>query len=188
MSFMPPSLIIIAQTPVPHIDGMYLVMLLSRILHILGAIILIGGLFYIRFVLAPPTTSPDATAADRLFGGRRANWAKWVGIATALLLATGFLNYIRYTKTYELPSSYHMIIGIKMLAALVLFLLAALLAGRTSLAEKVRGNFRVWIAACLLIGIVTITLGSILRTYRPEPKGMETGAPVLVAPSNTTEP
>jgi uncharacterized membrane protein len=181
-------LIVFAQTPVPHVDGMYFVMLLSRILHILGAIILVGGLFYIRFVLAPTTASGDATEADQLFGGRRANWAKWVGIATALLLATGFLNYIRYMKTYDLPSSYHMLIGMKMLAALVLFLLTALLAGRTRAAETIRGNFRFWLATCLLIGIVTITLGSVLRTYRPEPKGTDTGAPILIAPSNTPEP
>jgi uncharacterized membrane protein len=85
---------LLAQQQAPHLDSMYWIMLVSRILHILGAIILVGGLFYIRFVLSPVDTPPGTGPVDQLFGGRRATWAKWVGIATALLLITGFWNYI----------------------------------------------------------------------------------------------
>src|SRR5215203_4697226 len=39
------------QAAMPNMDGTFWLMLLSRILHILGAIVLVGGLFYIRNII-----------------------------------------------------------------------------------------------------------------------------------------
>src|SRR3954464_11758626 len=91
--------ILLAQQPqMPILDSMYWIMLVSRILHILGAIILVGGIFYLRFIISPTNAAPGAAPVDQFFGGRRAVWAKWVGIATALTLITGFWNYIQIAK------------------------------------------------------------------------------------------
>src|SRR5215470_7940704 len=121
-----PSFALLAQQPhMPTMSGMDWIMLVSRILHILGAVILAGGLFYIRAVVSPAASPAGAQDADRFFGGRRATWAKWVGIATALLLFTGFWNYAQFSKTYDLASTYHMVLGIKILTAIIVFLLAA---------------------------------------------------------------
>src|SRR3954464_8272862 len=92
---------LLAQQQSPHVDSMYWIMLVSRILHILGAIILVGGLFYLQFVVSPVSAPPGAAPVDQFFGGRRANWAKWVGIATALLLITGIWNYVQIFKLQE---------------------------------------------------------------------------------------
>src|SRR5262249_28167576 len=105
-----------AQSNTPHMDGMYWVMLVSRVLHILGAIILVGGLFYLKTVVAP-----SAPTGEAWFSGRRAAWAKWVGIATLLLLATGFWNYAQIIKlNLKMAPSYHMVLGIKILLGLAL--------------------------------------------------------------------
>ncbi len=49
------TLLLFAQQAVPRLDSMYWIMLASRILHIFGAIILLGGLFYLRSrILRPP--------------------------------------------------------------------------------------------------------------------------------------
>src|SRR5437868_1780364 len=96
---MPHSFTLLAQQQTPHLDSMYWIMLTSRILHILGAIILVGGLFYLRFVVTPVSAQPGTAPVDQYFGGRRAMWAKWVGIATTFLLITGFWNYIQFAKT-----------------------------------------------------------------------------------------
>ncbi|HEX5445372.1 MAG TPA: hypothetical protein VFW87_16220, partial [Pirellulales bacterium] len=106
---MPYSCIVFAQQQMPHIDSMYWIMLVSRILHILGAIILVGGLCYLRFVVSSESGASAPTSPDQFFGGRRAAWAKWVGIATALLLITGIWNYVETTKIDDLAASYHMI-------------------------------------------------------------------------------
>jgi uncharacterized membrane protein len=164
------------------LDSVYWIMLVSRILHILGAIILVGGLFYLRAVVFP-TAASDAANPDQQFGGRRAAWAMWVGIATLLLLVTGVWNYIQMIRLHEkLAPSYHMLAGIKMLLGLAVFFLAALLAGRSNAAQKLRKNMRFWLTFCLILGILTIALGSVLRTYPRTPKVDASPAPTLIAP------
>src|SRR5262245_13233772 len=134
---------LLAQQPnLPVVDNTYWIMLVSRILHITGAIILVGGIFYLRFVVSPVSASSGTPHVDQYFGGRRATWAKWVGISTAFLLITGIWNYVQMIKLNDLARSYHMVAGIKMLAAIAVFLLAALLAGRTTAAENIRLKWR----------------------------------------------
>jgi uncharacterized membrane protein len=181
------SLLLVAQqSTMPEMDGMFWTLLLSRILHILGAIVLVGGVFYIRTIISPTSAPPGMGPVDQLFGGPRATWAKWVGIATALLILTGLFNYIMIAKQHEkMASSYHMIAGLKMLAAIAVFLLAALLAGRTSFADALRQKWGTWLNVCLVIGIVTVVLGSFLRTYHRVKKVDAATPPQLIAPSNT---
>jgi uncharacterized membrane protein len=170
----------------PQFDGTFWLMLLSRILHILGAVVLVGGLFYIRSVVSPVDAPPGTAPVDQLFGGRRATWAKWVGIATALLLITGLYNYVMIIKQNErLASSYHMVAGMKMLLAAVVFLLAAFLAGRTAVADAMRQKWRTWLTLCLLLGIITVAMGSFLRTYPRTKKGAIAQPPQLIAPANS---
>src|SRR4051812_12674543 len=176
---------LLAQQPqTPTLDSMYWIMLVSRILHILGAIVIAGGLFYIRFVVSPISATPGTQPVDQFFGGRRAAWAKWVGIATAILLFTGFWNYVQFSRTYDLPKTYHMVLGFKILAAIAVFLLAALLAGRTNAVEAIRQKWRLWINVCLLLAVITVIIGSVLRTYPHNRKVDAAETPKLVAPAN----
>jgi uncharacterized membrane protein len=177
--------LVLAQQTMPEVTPMYWVMLLSRILHILAAIIMLGGIFYLRAIVTPSVTSVDATA-DQLFGGRRAAWAMWVGIATMLLLVTGLWNYMQMIKMHEkLASSYHMVAGLKMLAGIALFLLAALVAGRSPVAETMRPRMRFWLNVCLFLGVITVVLGSVLRTYPRTPKVDAQVPATLIAPANS---
>jgi uncharacterized membrane protein len=176
---------ILSQQTLPQLDGMYWLMLASRILHILGAIILVGGIFYVRNVVSPISAAGGAVAADQQFGGRRAAWAMWVGIATLLLLVTGLWNYMQIIKTNErMASSYHMIAGFKMLAGLALFGLAAVLAGRSPAAERFRLRMRLWLNVCLVLGIATVVLGGVLRSFPHIQKIDATDPPVLIAPAD----
>jgi uncharacterized membrane protein len=177
------ALSVLAQQTMPEMNSMYWVMLLSRILHILGAIILVGGIFYLCTIVAPTVANPNGNV-DQQFGGRRGAWAMWVGIATMLLLVTGLWNYMQIIKVNErMASSYHMIAGLKMLAGIALFLLAALVAGRSPVAEMMRQRMRFWLNVCLLVGIVTVVLGSVLRTYPHNPKVDAPGPSIIVAPA-----
>jgi uncharacterized membrane protein len=176
------ALIVFAESSMPHFDGMYWLLLASRVLHILGAIILVGGLFYLRMIVAPSISAANGALADAWFGGRRAAWAKWVGIATLVVLVTGFFNYYETVKTYDLASSYHMIAGIKILLALVVIFLASLIAGRSPAADQLRQRMKFWLGVCLLTGILVVILGSVLRSYPHTPKTL--AGPALVAPDN----
>jgi hypothetical protein len=185
------TLLLLAQQMVPRLDSMYWIMLASRILHLFGAIVLVGGLFYLRTVVTsvplPFRVGPGEgsfTPADAKFGGRRAVWAMWTGIASLLLLVTGLWNYFQMIKMHErLAPTYHMIAGFKMLTGLALFVLAAMLSGRSTAAERIRQNLRMWINVCLILGIITVVFGSVLRTF---PRTLRVDAPngsQLIAPA-----
>ena len=183
------ALLLLAQQSIPRMDSMYWLMLASRILHILGAIILLGGLFYLRSVI---TSVPlpvreglgEGSSADQQFGGRRAVWAMWTGIASLFLLVTGLWNFFQFIKTYDLSPSYHMLVGLKILTGLALFVVAAILAGRSAAAEKLRQNMRLWLNVCLVLGIITVVFGSVLRTFPHNPKVDAPNGPQLIAPAN----
>jgi uncharacterized membrane protein len=177
------ELLLFAQQTMPTMDGMYWLNLLSRVLHIMGAIILVGGLIYLRTVVMPSAAAANATTVDEKFGGLRSKWAMWIGIATALLLVTGIWNLIVMFRTYELAKSYHMLLTLKILAGLALFGLAALVAGRTPAAEVIRGKMRMWVGLCIAIGVLTVALGSLMRSIPHNPKIDAAAPPTLVAPA-----
>jgi hypothetical protein len=152
-----------AEVARPQIDGAFVVRLLSRVLHIMFAIIIGGGLFYLRAVLAP-------AGADASYANRRTVWARWVGIATFFLIASGLFNYITYIREAKasgapLPAPYHMLFGIKFLLALFVFFVAAILAGKTSLADKFRGNMGRWLNLAWTAVMIIIVIGALMRTY-----------------------
>ncbi len=161
----------------PSFDGSFWLLLASRVLHILGAAILVGGLIYVRFVTSPSAAGNESPPPDVFFGGRRSAWAKWIGIATALLLVTGAFNYWKVIELNEkMAGSYHMLLGIKILLGMVLFFLAAILAGRTQLAEQLRHSFRTWINICVLLSVVVVLLASTVRFYKHTPRSDASGA------------
>jgi len=131
----------------PVFDGAYFVALCSRVLHIVGAIILVGGIAYLRKVVVP-ACHHEGDMAEQLYAGRRKTWAKWVGIATVLILASGIYNLIQ-------------------IVALVVFFLAALLAGKTSAADSFRSSAKTWFSVCLAAGLAVVVLASVLRSLHP---------------------
>lgn len=145
-----------------QVDATYVIKLFARVLHILSAIILVGGLFYIRSVLSP-------SGVEACYADRRAVWAKWVGMATGFLLISGLYNLMMIigqakADGIKLPPAYHMLFGIKFLLALLVMFIAAILAGKTDMAEKFRGNMRKWLNIAWLASMAIIVIAAILRT------------------------
>ena len=157
------ALSLLAQAAAPEVNGDMLFRTLSRVLHIMFAVILGGGLFYLRAVLAP-------AGVDACYAGRRAVWARWVGVATLFLIGSGLFNYITFVREAKaagapLPSAYHMLFGIKFLLALFVFFMAAILAGKTSLADKLRANMVMWLNLTWTAVMAIIIIGALMRTY-----------------------
>ena len=147
---------------VAALDATALFGIVSRILHILSAIILVGGLFYIRTILSP-------AGVDACFAGRRQVWAKWVGMATLFLLVSGFYNFFLINGAAKadggkLPSTYHMLFGIKFLLGLLVMFVSAILAGKTEMAERFRGNMRKWLNIAWMSAMAIIVIAAFMRT------------------------
>ncbi len=146
----------------PEINASYFIGVVSRVLHIVSAVILLGGVFYLRTVLAP-------AGAEACFAGRRGVWAKWVGMTSGFLLLSGFYNFYVAIMTAKeagekLPSSYHMLFGIKFLLALGLMFLAAIVAGKTDAAERFRQQIGKWLNIAWALGLSIVVIGAILRS------------------------
>ncbi|MCA9230313.1 MAG: hypothetical protein KDA57_06665 [Planctomycetales bacterium] len=147
----------------PVIDSGYVIQVASRVLHLVSAMILVGGLFYLRTVLSP-------AGEEAYFAGRRAIWAKWVGITSGLLLVTGIYNLMQIigqSKAAEvkLPPTYHMLFGIKFLLAILVMFLAAILAGKTAAADRFRSQMSKWLNVAWLASLLLIVLAAMLKTF-----------------------
>lgn len=149
-------------------DGGFFVGLLSRVVHTTCAATLFGGLIYLRFVLAPAATEGDTESA--LFAGRRSAWAMCVAACTGLLLLSGIYNFIVVMMGYKnLPALYHSLFGVKFLLAIALMAIMAFIAGKTSLAEKLRGSLKFWLNVALVLALSVFVLGAMLRSFRDLP-------------------
>ncbi len=129
--------------------------------------LLLGGLLYLRLVLAPALAS-GSDAEQILFAGRRKAWAIAAAVASLLVLVSGIYNLLLYVGAVKLPPLYHALFGAKFLLGLVLMLLAALLGGKTNLALKLRGATILWTNIAILLGIAILVLGAVLREIRSE--------------------
>lgn len=152
----------LAQTAAPTIDGKFVLYIVLRALHILSAIVIVGGLFYAKIVLVPAGVDP--------YAGNRHVWARWVGIASLFLLVSGlmnFMNNIGLAKEHgmPLPKTYHMLFGIKFLLGLFVMFIAAILAGKTTLADKFRQNMGRWLNIALIASFAIVIIGALLRTF-----------------------
>jgi uncharacterized membrane protein len=163
----------------PQFDAQYFLLLTSRVLHILGSIVMIGGVFYLLAVVAPKVAVGNYSADD-WFSGNRAAWAKWVGISTSVLLVTGLFNFVMMVKLNHIATSYHMLGGMKILIAFVLFFFAAILAGKTGLADRYRAKMRTWLKVTFFVGLIIVVIGAVMRSYPKTPKA--DAGPALVAP------
>lgn len=157
----------------PDVNSVMLLRIVARAIHITCAVILGGGIFYMRTILAP--SGPDACFADR-----RHPWSRWVMVTSALLLITGLFTFIVYNRLSKAPGAtplsgtYHMIFGVHMLLALVVMFIAALVAGKSAGAERARGNINRWLRIAWTSVMAIIILGAMMRM-------MHEPAPTLIA-------
>jgi len=154
---------LLAEGP-PVVNAQYVLQVASRAVHILSAVILAGGLFYMRTVLAP-------AGKEACFAGRRAIWARWVGIATMGLLATGIYNLVTIIQRaklegVQLPPTYFALFGVKLLLALSVMFIAALLAGKTEAADRFRNHMGKWLNLSWLAVMAIIVIAVLLETLR----------------------
>jgi len=154
----------------PEFDGEYFAALVSRVLHVASAAILVGGLFYLRLVVAPQIAKHD-TSAEKVFGTRRRTWGLTVMATTLLLRASGFYNLFMVIiwPNESLPPLYHMLFGMKFLLALVLFFVAAAIGGKSSMADKFRASLRPLLNLALAVSVAILILAAVMRSIEKIP-------------------
>ncbi len=147
---------------------MDLIGFVSRFAHILAAITLVGGLFYICAVQSRALEEADESDAESSVEALRRRWARIVMLTTLFLIASGFYNLIATIKAakagqIELAPLYHPLIGTKILLAFVVFFLASILAGKTEAARRFQQKSRKWLTMAVFTSIVIVALASALK-------------------------
>lgn len=143
--------------------------LVSRWLHIIPVIILVGGTVFMRFSLVPAANENEASAELR--EGIRKRWAKLIMLSILFLLVTGLYNAVAKIMAYELPGTYHGLVMVKLLVGLGIFYLASVLSGRSATAQKFRERETHWLnILCALMLVMVLVAGYMKSLATDAPK------------------
>ena len=136
----------------------------SRWLHVSTAIVLVGGIVFIRFVLNPNAEQLPPNEHDRLRELVTASWRKFVRAGILLFLLTGFYNYIAVAAPkHHGDGLYHALMGIKIILAFGVFFLAEALVGRSAAFARLREQRKMWLMALIVVAFVIVAISSVLR-------------------------
>jgi uncharacterized membrane protein len=140
-----------------------LVRLVFRWLHILPAVILLGGVFFMRLAVLPAAAGWGEKERLDLQDALRRRWAKWVGISAGLLLLSGIVNTVLIVRQYQVPGLYHGLLLVKILLALAIIFIASTLAGRSAAAERFRQKEAFWLNLNLALSVLLICVAGVMR-------------------------
>ena len=136
----------------------------SRILHILGAILLLGGTLFVTFAVKPAAQDLPDQEHESFKERLMKRWRQLVGIAIGLLIFSGFYNYLVVTfPQHDGDKKYHMFMGIKILLAFVVFFFASVLPGRAKAFEKMRQKSGFWTMLTIVLALIVVSLAGFLR-------------------------
>lgn len=145
----------------------------TRVLHIATAIVLVGGTFFVRFVLMPAATANLADDVHaKLRGAIMATWKRIVHLGIALFIITGGINYYRVIAagTHKGDPLYNALLGIKILLALVVFFIASVLVGRSAKFDGMRRDARKWLTLNLILAAVIVAISGFLKVRDVPPE------------------
>ncbi len=133
--------------------------LVSRWLHIIPAITLVGGTLFMRFSLVPATEELNASAELRETIRKR--WARLVMASISFLLISGLYNTMVKMRGFETAdTSYNALLLLKIILALAIFFLASVMSGRSKMAQKFRQNEKHWLnILCVMMLTVVVIAG-----------------------------
>jgi uncharacterized membrane protein len=151
-------------------DVDFLVSLLARWLHILAAITAVGGTIFARAVVLPSLETLPGESRTALHAAMRERWSRIVSAAIGFLLLSGLYNIGLISIRYQLPRWYMPLFVLKFLMALVIFMVASFLVGKTAAAERVRRNARFWMNLNIVLAVAVVCLSGVLRTAERVPK------------------
>jgi len=180
-----PPYIYIKAFIMDQMTPLFWTLLFLRYLHILGAIALMGGTIFAYFAAGPGLEGLSDDQRIQAHAAIRSRWNKFVMISTAALLISGLINMILYPiffEFHEMKAAYNIWTGVKFLLALPIFFFAALLTGRSALAQKIQANGRTYMAINLVLALSMVLIGGALRFVDRKPKESEAPA-VVVTPS-----
>ncbi|MFO1023036.1 MAG: hypothetical protein U0903_20420 [Planctomycetales bacterium] len=162
---------------------------ISRWAHIMPVIVLVGGSFFMRFVLQPAMRGLPAEEAGALRERVTRVWKMFVHIGILFLLLSGFYNYLFVmTPAHKGDGKYHMFMGIKILVACLVIFLSIALTSRGAWSEKFRRSSGLWLLLNLLLAFTVVGISGFLKVRGvPEKVTAAVAAPEASSPPAETK-
>ena len=161
----------------------------SRWLHILPAIALVGGTMLMRWVVLPAAAALNDEQRQTLRDQLRGRWARLTMISVTLLLLSGLYNAAMKAINFQLDPLYNGLLGVKILLALAIFYLSSVLAGRSATAERFREKETFWLNLTLTLAVILVCIAGVMRMGQYEPKQRGDGnQQTLSQIDDTTQP
>jgi len=159
---------------------MPILVILSRSLHVISAILAIGGLFYMRVILPLGLAQADASSRDAVFLRCRRAFKMVIHTAVLLLLLTGAYNTYSAWGDYKLDSRLmHGLWGPHMLLGVIAMIIALVLLAPKEPPRWHRAgamiNLIILFLAVLFASSLKFVRDSEMRKYAPKP---ETSTPL----------
>jgi uncharacterized membrane protein len=161
---------------------MLFLQLVFRWIHILGAILLVGGAFYHRFAFQAGLAKLPETQRKEVAQAVRSRWAVLVMLSSGILLVTGMVNFSLIVGWYDFPkdefpsSIYHPLFGLKFLIALAVFYISSRLAGGSDSAAKFRQRENLWSTINLALAILVVCCAGLMKMADRNEKGSQTSS------------
>jgi uncharacterized membrane protein len=159
--------------------------IVSRWTHVGTAIVLVGGLCFMRCVLAPAAAQLSEGEHTKLKDLVAARWKKFIHIGIVLFLISGFYNYlVVLAPQHKGDKLYHALLGTKILLALAIFFLSSALVGRSKAFSGMRANPKLWQTVILVIAAVIVGISGFAKVaLKPKLAPVSTShvAPELVS-------
>lgn len=132
-----------------------------RYLHIVSAIVAVGGLTFSILCLKPAAAKLDEAVRDGLLAAVRARFVKVQWVALLVLVATGVFGWVSSNQAYNAAGKLSQpLIGTKVLLAFILIAVVWARGANIIKSDRVAGMINVHLAAIIIL------LAAVLRTYR----------------------
>ena len=157
---------------------MWILDVISRIVHIATAITLVGGSVFTLLVLMPSARQLSEDAHQRLSTAIGQRWKWFVHLGIVLFLVSGLYNYIRAIPQHDGDALYHALLGTKMLLALGVFFLAAAMVGRSQKLQGIRNQRAKWLSVLVVLATVIVCISGFVKIRGVDSSGVNGAAAV----------
>jgi hypothetical protein len=136
--------------------------LISRWMHILPAVVMVGGAIFTQLVLCPALDGNDAENEVKQQIKRK--WSKVIMGCALLLLLSGLYNTMVIFGADDKPGGmYHGLLALKIILAFSIFYISSMLAGKSDAALKLQEKEALWGKLNMYAAIIVVLLAGGMR-------------------------
>jgi len=133
-----------------------------RWLHVFSVITAVGATIFMRFVLVPSLAGLNEEARNLLQQNLKPRLQILIHSAITGILLSGLYNTHLLWKTSIFPYSY--VYTVKVLMALILFLIAIFLTSSNPKRAALQANRKKWLGVSFTLAVVVVMLSAYLRS------------------------